>query len=48
MAGDWARLDSVKPYGKIEVSARKAILERKVISLKSQRDLAGISKQNNK
>ncbi len=36
MAGDWARLDSVKPYGKIEVSTRKAILERKVIPLKPQ------------
>ncbi len=43
MAGDWARLDSVKPYGKIEASARRAILERtpKVVSLKSQRELAG-------
>jgi hypothetical protein len=31
MAGDWARLESVKKYGKVEVSARKALLEGKVI-----------------
>lgn len=27
MAGDWARLESVKKYGKVEVSARKNLLE---------------------
>ncbi len=34
IAGDWARLDSVKRYGKVEVSARLAILERKNVQLK--------------
>jgi integrase len=31
IAGDWARLDSVKKYSKVEVSARLAILEKKSI-----------------
>lgn len=34
IAGDWARLESVKKYAKIEVSTRQAILERKVVKLK--------------
>lgn len=34
MAGDWARLESVKKYAKVEVSARKAILEKKVVDFK--------------
>jgi integrase len=34
IAGDWARLDSVKKYAKVEVSARKAILEKKVLQFK--------------
>jgi len=33
MATDHARLDSVKKYAKVELSARKAILEKKVIRL---------------
>ena len=33
MAGDWARQESVKKYGKVEVSARKTLLEGKVIPL---------------
>jgi integrase len=35
MAGDWARLESVKKYAKVEVSARKALLEKKVIKFNS-------------
>jgi hypothetical protein len=31
MATDHARLDSVKKYAKVELSARKAILDRKLI-----------------
>jgi hypothetical protein len=31
MATDHARLESVKKYAKVEVSARKALLEKKVI-----------------
>lgn len=34
IAGDWARLESVKKYAKVEASARKAILEKKVVQLK--------------
>ena len=37
MAGDWARLESVKKYGKVEVSARKALLEGKVVDLEKVR-----------
>ena len=33
MATDHARLDSVKKYAKVELSARKAILEKKIIRL---------------
>ena len=33
MAGDWARLESVKKYGKVESSARKVLLEGKVVPL---------------
>jgi integrase len=33
MAGDWASKESVKKYAKVEVSARKALLEGKVIKL---------------
>ncbi len=33
MATDHARLESVKKYAKVEVSARKALLERKVVHL---------------
>lgn len=28
--GDWAKLDSVKKYGKVEVATRKTLLEGKV------------------
>jgi integrase len=34
IAGDWARLESVRKYAKIEVSTRRAILEKKVVRLK--------------
>ncbi len=34
IAGDWARLESVKKYAKIEVSTRQAILEKKIVRLK--------------
>ena len=34
IAGDWARLESVKKYAKVEASARKAILEKKVVQLR--------------
>ncbi len=34
IAGDWARLESVKKYGKVGVSARKALLGGKVIKFK--------------
>jgi hypothetical protein len=34
MAGDWARLESVKKYGKVETAARKALLEKSVIRIK--------------
>lgn len=34
MATDHARLESVKRYAKVEVSARKALLERKVVKFK--------------
>lgn len=33
IAGDWATLEAVKKYAKVEVSARKALLERKVLTL---------------
>lgn len=33
MAGDWASKESVKKYAKVKVSARKALLEGKVIKL---------------
>jgi hypothetical protein len=33
MATDHARLESVKKYAKTEVSARKALLEKKVVHL---------------
>jgi hypothetical protein len=35
MAGDWARLESVKKYGKVEVGARRVLLEGKVIDIKA-------------
>jgi len=34
IAGDRARLESVKKYAKVEASARKAILEKKVVQLR--------------
>ena len=34
MATDHARLESVKKYAKVEVSARKALLEKKVVKFK--------------
>jgi len=33
MATDHARLESVKKYAKTEVSARKALLEKKIVHL---------------
>jgi hypothetical protein len=34
MATDRARLESVKKYAKVEVSARKALLEKRIIKFK--------------
>ena len=34
VAGDWKRAESVNKYAKVEASARKAILEKKVVQLK--------------
>ena len=39
IAGDWATLDAVKKYAKVEVSARKALLERKLTKIGSARKL---------
>jgi len=44
MAGDWSRLESVKKYGKLEVSARKTLLEGKIVSFGTKSELNQNSK----
>ncbi len=39
IAGDWSTLDAVKKYAKVEVGARKALLERKVAKIRPARKL---------
>ncbi|HBE45367.1 MAG TPA: hypothetical protein DDW17_07985 [Deltaproteobacteria bacterium] len=34
IAGDWARLESTKKYGKVEISTRRTLLEGKIVDLK--------------
>lgn len=49
MAGDWARLDSVRKYCNVEATARKALLEGKIIQIRSERnrnEIAGTSNEN--
>jgi len=40
IAGDWKSRESVKKYAKVEVSARKALLEGKIVKLVANKDKA--------
>jgi integrase len=38
IAGDWASLESVRKYAKVETATRKALLEKKIVKLQSKRN----------